>query len=133
MRPTPQGAAHGLMTRDLAGSIPAGRSKLFAVVRSDLSPGAKACQAAHALRAFADAYPELENMWWATSNTLVLLEAPLDRLLLLEQEALNKEVSHVRFVEPDWAPTGTLTALALGPGARTMVAQLDLAYAPTKR
>lgn len=128
MRSTPQGAAHGVMTREKAGSIPAGRTKLYAVVRSDMSKGAKACQAAHALRSFADSYPFIEGAWWRESNTLVLLEAPLPILLELEQRALMEGITCVRFVEPDWAPEGTLTALALGPDAKRLVAALDLAF-----
>ena len=109
-----------------AGSTPAGRTKLYAVVRSDLSPGAKACQAAHALRSFAAAYPALEAAWWRDSNTLVLLETgDLERL---EQRARDRDITCVRFVEPDWAPDGTLTALCLGQDARKLVSGLPLAF-----
>lgn len=118
----------GTESNDLnhAGSNPAGRTKLYAVVHSGLPPGAKACQAAHALRAYADAYPEIERAWWAESNTLVMLET--DRLEELEHEAHAKAVSCVRFVEPDWAPEGTLTALVLGPDAKRLTNKLQLAF-----
>jgi hypothetical protein len=108
-----------------AGSSPAVPSKLYAVVRSSLAPGAKACQAAHALRAFQDAYPEVEARWWAESNTLVLLET--EQLEELERAAHAAGKTCTRFVEPDWAPDGTLTALVLGPDAKAFVRGLKLA------
>ena len=108
------------------GSNPSGRAKLYAIVDSKLPPGAKACQAAHALRAYVDSYPAIESRWWAESNTLVLLET--DQLEELERAAINKGVSCVRFVEPDWAPEGTLTALVLGPEGKKLVSRLKLAF-----
>lgn len=111
-----------------ASSNLARRTKLYVVVRSDLGAGAKACQAAHALRAYADAYPFVEAAWWRHSNTLVMLEAELDELLALEARAAAKGVTAVRFVEPDWEASGTLTALALGPDARRLLADLKLAF-----
>ena len=59
-----------------AGSIPAPRAKLYALVRSDLAPGAQAVQAAHALRLYQAAFPAEEAAWWAQSNHLVILAAP---------------------------------------------------------
>lgn len=108
------------------GSIPAGRTKLYAVVRCDMPPGAKACQAAHVLRQFADAYPFVESAWWRASNTLVMLECA--DLAALEATALARGITCVRFVEPDWAPDGTLTALCLGPDAERLVSGLALAF-----
>jgi len=109
-----------------AGALPASPTKLYAVVDSKLPPGAKACQTAHALRAYADAYPEIESKWWAESNTLVLLET--DAIMDLEIKAHKRGVSCVRFVEPDWAPEGTLTALVLGPEGKRLVSSLKLAF-----
>lgn len=114
------------MNQEVAGSNPAGRAKLYAVVDSKLPPGAKACQAAHALRAYVDAYPEIESKWWAESNTLVLLET--GAIIDLEIKAHKRGVSCVRFVEPDWAPEGTLTALVLGPEGKKLVSTLKLAF-----
>ena len=88
----------------------------------ELSPGAKACQAAHALRAFAAAYPTVEGAWWRDSKTLVLLEAGD-----LEQRARGRGITCAR-LEPDWAPDGTLTSLCLGPDARPMLRGLPLAF-----
>ena len=114
--------------RERRGSIPRRGTKLYAIVCSGLSPGAKACQAAHALRAFADAYPFIEAAWWRHSNTLVLLEADEAALHALEARASAEGVSCVRFVEPDWAPEGTLTALVVGPEGRRLVSSLPLAF-----
>jgi len=97
-------------------------------VRADLSPGAKACQAAHALRAYADHYPFIESAWWRRSNTLVMLEASEDQLMQLELRAHKRGVSCVRFVEPDWSPAGDLTALVIGPEGRKLVSDLKLAF-----
>lgn len=104
------------------------RTKLYVVVRNNLSPGAKACQAAHALRAYADTYPFIESFWWRHSNTLVMLEASEEQLLGLEVTAHQKRISCVRFVEPDWSPAGDLTALVIGPDGKRLVADLPLAY-----
>lgn len=108
------------------GSSPTGSSKLYAVVRADLAPGAKACQAAHALRQYAEAFPFVEAAWWRASNTLVLLEA--DNLETVERKAHEAGVTCVRFVEPDWAPEGTLTALVLGPDGKRLARELKLAF-----
>jgi hypothetical protein len=91
-----------------------------------MPPGAKACQAAHALRAYAEEYPYIESKWWNQSNTLVLLET--EDLEAFELKAQQAGVTHVRFVEPDWAPEGTLTAIALGPDACKIVRNLPLAF-----
>lgn len=120
------GSASKVMISKVAGSNPANPTQLYVVVDSALSPGAKACQAAHALRAYADAYPNIERQWWATSNTLVLLET--STLETLELKAHTQGISCVRFVEPDWAPEGTLTALVLGPEGRKLVSSLKLAF-----
>jgi hypothetical protein len=98
-------------------------------VRASLPPGAKACQAAHALRAYAAAYPAIEAAWWEHSNTLVMLEA--SDLEALEQKAHANGMTCVRFVEPDWCEDGTLTALCLGHDARKLVSGLPLAFRPS--
>jgi hypothetical protein len=83
--------------------------QLYALVRASLPPGAKACQAAHGLRAYAETFPFIEAAWWRASNTLVLLET--ERLEELEARAVEQGITCVRFVQPAWAPEGTLTAL----------------------
>jgi hypothetical protein len=68
----------------------------------------------------------VEAAWWRSSNTLALLET--EALEELEARALAAGVTCVRFVEPDFAPDGVLTALALGPDARKLVRELPLAF-----
>lgn len=94
-----------------------GGMKLTVVTRADLRPGQQACQAMHAQRAFQDAHPEVEKVWFEQSNTLVLLVVPdestLCRLLI---EAEGRGIRSAIFREPDLQ--GQLTAIALEPGAR---------------
>lgn len=108
------------------GSNPSGRAKMYAVVRSSLANGPKACQLIHALREFLDKYPQVEDHWYCTSNTIVLLET--EDLETLEKRARDKCVTCVRFVEPDWHPDGVLTALALGPDAKKLVRGMKVAF-----
>ena len=84
--------------------------KLYLVAREDLSPGRRAAQLCHAMRAFAERYPALERTWFERSNTLVLLEvdaSSLDRLTT----ALRRRGDPVApFYEPDL--DDALTAIA---------------------
>lgn len=64
----------------------------------------------------ARAYPFVEAAWWRDSNTLVMLET--EDIKQLELAARAAGVTCVHFVEPDWQPEGTLTALVLGDGKR---------------
>ena len=54
-------------------TTPARPAKLYVVVRADLSPGVQAAQALHAHRAFVAEYPEVERVWFETSNTISIL------------------------------------------------------------
>jgi hypothetical protein len=97
---------------------------MYAVVRSDLPAGSAACQAAHALRQYAEDFPFVEGQWWRSSNTLVILHHPdLEDLM---SKAISEGITCTRFVEPDWHPEGVLTALALGPDAADLLSQLPL-------
>ena len=96
------------------------------MTRADLPPGTQACQAAHAALDFSVAFPELVADWQCTSNTLVVLAAP-DELALswLADDAHAAGLRAVRFYEPDL--DDCLTAVALEPAARRLVAHLPLA------
>lgn len=100
--------------------------KLYLVTRADLPPGSQAVQAAHALREFAAAYPELDKLWYERSNYLAFLavpdEATLSRLLRRAKERL---IPAVGFREPDLGES--LTAVALAPKAKGLVRGLPLA------
>jgi hypothetical protein len=71
------------------------------------------------------AFPQLTRDWHTASNTVVLLAAR-DELTLgwLGEDAATAGLAVVRFHEPDLG--GTLTALALEPAARRLVAHLPL-------
>lgn len=78
---------------------------------------------------FAIAHPDVLREWHGISNTLVLLSVP-DELSLfqLHADALTARRRVVAFYEPDI--DDSLTALALEPAARRLVASLRLALPP---
>ena len=80
----------------------------------------------HAALDFAVAHPALVARWHGDSNTLVVLAAP-DELALswLCADARALGLLAVPFSEPDLG--GALTAVALEPAARRLVAHLPLA------
>lgn len=100
--------------------------KLYLVTRRDLPPGARAAQLCHALRAFVEAHPAVDSVWYAESNTLVLLEvADEDALMRLAWEATMGGVPWSLFREPDLGDAAT--AIAIGPTGQTLVRKLPLA------
>jgi peptidyl-tRNA hydrolase len=93
-------------------------ARLFLITREDLSAGAQAVQAAHALREFSAKYPEEDQHWYKSSNTLIMKVVPNEpELLSLLQDAENQGIKVVQFREPDRGDE--LTALALAPDPRT--------------
>ena len=102
--------------------------KLYLVVRADLTPGAQAVQACHAMVQFQKEHPEVDREWFERSNYLGLLtvpsEADLQRLLA---KAERRGIPAAAFREPDLGDS--LTAIALGPcqGARSLTRALPLA------
>jgi peptidyl-tRNA hydrolase len=101
-------------------------SKLYLIVRADLSAGQQAVQAAHALRQFAAEHPEVDQEWFLVSNTLAFLEVPDERALgVLLERAATREFPVAAFFEPD--RDYELTALAMGPSARKLCSGLVLA------
>lgn len=100
--------------------------KLYIVTRRDLSPGAQAVQGMHALREFVQAHPELDSEWYRTSNYLGFLSVEDERELttLLNRCSLFG-VQTALFQEPDLG--GSLTAIAIAPSGRKLVAKLPLA------
>jgi peptidyl-tRNA hydrolase len=92
--------------------------RLFLITREDLSAGAQAVQAAHALREFSAKYPEEDQNWYESSNTLILKVVPNEpELLSLLRQAENQGIKAVPFREPDIGDA--LTAIALAPDPRT--------------
>lgn len=101
--------------------------KLYLVVRRDLSPGARAAQLCHALRAFVEAYPAEDQEWFRRSNTLVLLEADSeDHLDQLRSKAEESGVPCACFREPDL--NDSLTAISISFGGKRLVRELPLAF-----
>lgn len=103
-----------------------GASKLFLITRADLSAGQQAVQAAHAMREFAEHHPEIERVWYRESNTLAFLVVSDERALgVLLKRARRRDVPAAAFHEPD--RNNEMTAIALGPAARSLVSNLPLA------
>ena len=100
------------------------KSKLYAIVDKNLSPGGKACQAAHALRAYADAYPYVEGKWWRHSNRLVVLEHENVPALLEHARAMG--ITCAEFKEPYW--DDAVMAIAIGPDGERLLNGLPLAF-----
>lgn len=72
-------------------------------------------------------HPAADQEWFATSNTLVLLEtANQQELGGLLRKAKEDGVDASAFHEPDL--DDELTAIALGPQARALVRRLPLAF-----
>lgn len=103
----------------LTAARPERPSKLYVIVRADLSPGSQAVQAAHAMREFAAEHPDVEAEWHAKSNTVVMLsavgEVHLDYLLA---QAKLRSVEATGFREPDLA--NSLTAICVGPNGHKL-------------
>jgi peptidyl-tRNA hydrolase len=101
-------------------------SKLYLVVRADLSPAQQAVQAAHAAREFQAKHPEVERAWFEGSNHLALLSVPgEDGLRELVRRAGDVGLRTASFREPDRGDE--MTAIALEPAAKRLVRSLPLA------
>ena len=106
--------------------------KLVLVTRADLPAGAQAVQAAHALREFAESFPDVDRSWHAGSNTLALLAVPNEAALVgVLRKAQDRGIRVACFREPDFGDQ--LTALAVEPSqaAQRLCRALPLALAPT--
>lgn len=101
--------------------------KLFLVTRQDLSPGLRAAQLCHALRAFGEEHPAVDREWFTKSNTLVCLEtANEEELRALVRDAHGEGIALSEFLEPDL--DNALTAVAFAPQAKSLMRRLPLAY-----
>ncbi len=67
-------------------------------------------------------YPFIEGQWYAKSNTIVLLTS--DDLLGFLNRAHRENVTCVAFYEPDFDPSGALTAVCLGPDGKRLCRKL---------
>lgn len=99
-------------------------NKLFTVVRSDLSAGARIAQTAHAVAAFATAHPEPFQAWaLPEQRNVVCLEAPELELLLSRLQAAGVHCATFRETDLD----GQLTAIACEERASKLLSSLPLA------
>jgi len=86
----------------------------------------RAAQSCHALRAFSEEHPELDKLWYETSNNLVVLEVENEQALKeLDLVFKWERVPHTEFREPDL--DNELTAICAGPTARPWVSNIRLA------
>lgn len=101
--------------------------RLYIVVRADLAPGAQIAQSCHALRAFVEAYPELDRAWHAAGGNLVVLSVPEERDLaeLYVWATGAEELAGAWFREEDFGDE--LTAIALEGRAKPLLRALPLA------
>lgn len=100
--------------------MPDAPKRLYVVTRRDIPAGVAAAQLLHAAREFAEREPVIEREWYASSNTIALLMvANGEELRLLVRRAVDRDVSHASFHEPDLG--GELTAVAIGPEGSRLV------------
>ena len=103
------------------------REKLYLITRANLPAGLRASQFCHVLREFVSDYPETDLEWFRDSNTLVLLEVADEKAL---EELVIKGVQDGQqcslFMEADL--DNSLTAIAMGPGAKRLLRSLRLAF-----
>ena len=105
--------------------------KLYIIVRNDLAPGLQTAQACHALRAFVEEHPEVDQSWHRNSNNLVVLQVEDEEALLdLADQLWCEEVPMSVFSEPDLDDSHT--AIAAGPTAKRLVSELRLALREKK-
>jgi len=101
--------------------------KLYIVVRGDLETGLRAAQACHALREFVAEHPAADQQWFATSNTIVLLEVEdIDQLSDLAFDLERHGIRIAKFIEPDLGYE--LTAIAVAGEGRNLCRRLPLAF-----
>ena len=101
-------------------------NKLYLITRQDLSPAQQAVQATHAARQFHHEYPEIDQKWFETSNTLAFLSVPNEQALgVLLEKAASRGIPVAAFHEPD--RDNELTAIAIGPRGKKITQGLPLA------
>lgn len=93
-------------------------SKLYVVVRQDLSPGAQIAQSLHAFREYVREHPESEKNWYLSSNTIVILGCYDEHeLRLLVRDGKKRGLKVSVFEEPDFE--FAMTAATFEPGPKT--------------
>lgn len=101
-------------------------TKLYIIVRKDLSPGAQLAQAIHASDEFGRVHPQIKHDWMKRSNTLAVLSVENEKQLLhIEATAFEKNINFASFREPDL--NHSLTAVVLEPNGKCLCRKLRLA------
>lgn len=103
-------------------------SKLYVIVRRNMSAGYQAAQACHALRQFVFEHPVTDSEWFRTSNRIVLLSVPNEiELMRYVVAAEDLNIRWSLFREPDL--NGSLTSVSLEPSEESekLVSGLPLA------
>ena len=104
------------------------QSKLYVVVREDLSHGAQAAQSIHACVQFQYEYPDIAKEWYKTSNYIVNLSAKdINHLELLIEKAFFKGINVSIFREPDFGNEITAVAFEPSDASRKLLSNLPLA------
>lgn len=92
-------------------------SKMYILVRQDLSSGYQLPQSIHAKDQFTHEYPDIENRWYTKSNTIVVLGVKNEHALkAFAYLADSQGLKHSMFYEPD---IDEYTALAIEPSEQT--------------
>lgn len=92
-------------------------SKMYVLVRQDITPGYQIAQSIHAKDQFNHEYPEVENEWYFGSNTIVVLGVENEEALKdFARRAANQNLKYSMFYEPD---IDQHTALVIEPGEVT--------------
>lgn len=97
--------------------------KLYIVLEAGLASGLKMAQAVHAAFLFGEQYPHLKDYWYHESNNVAILQQ--DDIVSLAERLESAGMRISRFHEPDL--NDQLTAIAVEPEARRMLADLKLA------
>lgn len=101
--------------------------KLYLIVRSDLTFGQQAVQAAHALQEFNIQFPCETHAWFQESNTIALLTSSNEASLgVIVKKAQERGIPVACFYEPD--RDNELTAITLGPEGKALARNLPLAF-----
>lgn len=100
--------------------------KLYIITRRDLKPGQQACQGMHAMRLFAERYPDREMTWYIKSNHLCFVSVAFEaNLIHYNWRAHQLGIPSVIFTEPDLGDQAT--AVAMAPEGSSLLSGLPLA------
>lgn len=104
------------------------KNKMYLIVRDDLSPGAQAVQAAHALQQFNLEHADTAQKWCRESNYLAFLSVPNEASLVrLAEKARKMGLKTSAFIEPDLDDSATAIAIEPGSDSKRLCRNIPLA------